>query len=72
MTASLFAAEPTLPWQRKIRRVGQTNMTEHDPAVLDVDRWAKEREERRISRLDVGQRHQGNFCPEPLPDFGKT
>jgi hypothetical protein len=40
ITASLFAAEPTLPWQRKIRRVGQTNMTEHDPAVLDVEQWA--------------------------------
>jgi hypothetical protein len=40
MTASLFAAEPALPWQRKIRRVGQTNMTEHDPAVLDVEQWA--------------------------------
>ena len=36
---SLFAAEPA-PWQRKIRRVGQTNMTEHDPAVLDVEQWA--------------------------------
>src|SRR5437764_9552810 len=34
------AAEPPVPWQRKIRRVGQTNMTEHDPAVLDVEQWA--------------------------------
>jgi hypothetical protein len=40
MAASLFAAEPAVPWQRKIRRVGQTNMTEHDPAVLDVEQWA--------------------------------
>ena len=29
-----------MPWQRKIRRLGQTNMTEHDPAVLDVEQWA--------------------------------
>jgi hypothetical protein len=34
---SLFAAEPIVPWQRKIRRLGQTNMTEHDPVVLDVE-----------------------------------
>src|ERR1019366_4520945 len=34
------AAEPPVPWQRKIRRLGQTNMTEHDPAVLDVEQWA--------------------------------
>src|ERR1700744_1149251 len=30
----------TLPWQQKIRRVGQTNMTEYDPAVMNVDQWA--------------------------------
>jgi|SRR5215469_3169178 len=28
------------PWQKRIRRVGQTNMTEHDPAVMNVDAWA--------------------------------
>ncbi|HEY4357461.1 MAG TPA: alpha-amylase family protein [Acidobacteriaceae bacterium] len=27
-------------WQSKVRRVGQTNMTEHDPAVMDVEAWA--------------------------------
>lgn len=40
MAASLFAADATVPWQRKIRRAGQTNMTEHDPVVLDVEQWA--------------------------------
>ncbi|MGC9951122.1 MAG: alpha-amylase family protein [Bryobacteraceae bacterium] len=40
IAASLFAATPAAPWQRKLRRVGQTNMTEHDPVVLDVDQWA--------------------------------
>src|SRR5580704_12819234 len=29
-----------LPWARKIRRLGQLNMTEHDPIVLDVEQWA--------------------------------
>jgi hypothetical protein len=28
------------PWQKKIRRVGQTNMTEHDPAVMNIEEWA--------------------------------
>ncbi|MDE3104086.1 MAG: beta-galactosidase trimerization domain-containing protein [Acidobacteriota bacterium] len=28
------------PWQARVRRVGQTNMTEHDPAVMDVEAWA--------------------------------
>src|SRR5436305_6126579 len=40
MASSLAATEGTTPWQRRIRRVGQTNMTEHDPAVLDVEQWA--------------------------------
>ena len=35
IATSLLAAGPASPWQRKIRRVGQTNMTEHDPAVLE-------------------------------------
>ncbi|UWZ82572.1 alpha-amylase family protein [Occallatibacter riparius] len=28
------------PWQKSVRRVGQTNMTEHDPAVMDIEAWA--------------------------------
>ena len=32
--------QSTVPWQQKIRRVGQTNMTEYDPAVMNVDQWA--------------------------------
>ena len=38
-STQLFA-QAEIPWQRKIRRLGQTNMTEHDPAVLDVEQWA--------------------------------
>jgi hypothetical protein len=40
MTAPMMAASSDVPWQRKIRRLGQTNMTEHDPAVLNVEEWA--------------------------------
>ncbi|MGB7283253.1 MAG: alpha-amylase family protein, partial [Candidatus Acidiferrum sp.] len=32
--------EPGGPWHQKIRRVGQLNMTEHDPAVMNVEEWA--------------------------------
>jgi len=28
------------PWQEQVRRVGQTNMTEHDPAAMNVEKWA--------------------------------
>jgi hypothetical protein len=30
----------TEPWQQRVRRVGQSNMTEHDPAVMDIEQWA--------------------------------
>jgi hypothetical protein len=32
--------QSTVPWQQNIRRVGQTNLTEYDPAVMNVDQWA--------------------------------
>ena len=32
--------QSTVPWQNNIRRVGQTNLTEYDPAVMNVDQWA--------------------------------
>ena len=40
MAGPLMAAGSEVPWQRRIRRLGQTNMTEHDPAVLNVEEWA--------------------------------
>ena len=40
MAGPLLAADVEIPWQRKIRRVGQLNMTEHDPVALDVEQWA--------------------------------
>src|SRR5437879_5854835 len=38
--SSPAAAQVAVPWARKIRRLGQLNMTEHDPVVLDVELWA--------------------------------
>jgi len=40
LAGPLLAAEAEVPWQRKIRRLGQLNMTEHDPVVLNVEEWA--------------------------------
>ncbi|HEY1647593.1 MAG TPA: alpha-amylase family protein [Terracidiphilus sp.] len=39
------AAEPSdspdsIPWQRRLRRAGQLNMTEHDPVSLNIEEWA--------------------------------
>src|SRR5690242_21667429 len=30
----------TLSWQQRIRRVGQTNMTEYDGVAMNVEQWA--------------------------------
>ena len=38
----LVALDPSSePWQKHVRRVGQTNLTEHDPAVMDINAWAE-------------------------------
>ena len=41
LPARLAPVDPSiLPWQQSIRRVGQSNMTEHDPAVMNIEEWA--------------------------------
>ena len=41
LPARLAPIDPSsLPWQQNIRRVGQSNMTEHDPAVMNIEQWA--------------------------------
>src|SRR5450755_1613923 len=41
LPARLAAVDPSiLSWQQNIRRVGQSNMTEHDPAVMNIEEWA--------------------------------
>ncbi len=32
--------DPGAPWHQRVRRIGQTNMTEHDPAVMNIEEWA--------------------------------
>jgi Hypothetical glycosyl hydrolase 6/Beta-galactosidase trimerisation domain len=34
------AAPAGISWHQRVGRVGQTNFTEHDPAVLNVEQWA--------------------------------
>jgi hypothetical protein len=40
LAGTMFAGASEFPWQKKIRRVGQLNMTEHDPVALDIEAWA--------------------------------
>src|ERR1017187_10087178 len=65
MAGSLLASGAEVPWQRKIRRLGQTNMTEHDPAVLDVEQWADYWASLKVDADGERHRHSGI-----LPDEG--
>src|SRR4051794_29873885 len=38
--APAVGIDPEVGWQRRVRRIGQLNMTEHDPVALDVEAWA--------------------------------
>jgi hypothetical protein len=40
--SALSAPPPqgNLPWQRRLGRIGQLNMTEHDPVTLNIEEWA--------------------------------
>jgi hypothetical protein len=40
LPARLEPERAAQPWQKSVRRVGQTNMTEHDPAVMNIEAWA--------------------------------
>ena len=41
LPARLGAMDAAAPaWLQQIRRVGQSNMTEHDPAVMNIEEWA--------------------------------
>jgi hypothetical protein len=39
-TSPATGSKANIPWHQKIRRAGQVNITEHDPAVMDVKAWA--------------------------------
>src|SRR3954452_522089 len=38
--APAVGVDAEVGWQRRVRRIGQLNMTEHDPVALDVEAWA--------------------------------
>jgi hypothetical protein len=67
MATSLFAADTAIPWQRRIRRVGQTNMTEHDPVVLDVEQWADYWDSLKVDAVMVSVTGILAFYPTKVP-----
>jgi hypothetical protein len=58
-------AEPF--WTRKIRRLGQLNMTEHDPIALDVEAWADYWASLRVDAVLVSVTGILAFYPTKVP-----
>jgi hypothetical protein len=56
-----------VPWQKKLRRIGQTNITEHDPAVLDVEAWADYWSSAKVGAVFVSVTGIVAFYPSKVP-----
>lgn len=70
--ASLLAAESEIPWHQKIRRVGQVNMTEHDPAVMNVEEWANYWGSLHVDAVLVSVTGIVAFYPTKIPYFRRA
>ena len=61
------AAAPTEPWHQRIRRVGQINMTEHDPVSLNVEEWADYWASLKVNAVQISVTGILAFYPSKVP-----
>jgi hypothetical protein len=64
---SLFAAPATEPWHQRARRVGQINMTEHDPVSLNVEEWADYWASLKVNAVQISVTGILAFYPSKVP-----
>ncbi|MEO7145971.1 MAG: alpha-amylase family protein [Bryobacteraceae bacterium] len=69
---SLLAAGAPVPWHQRIRRVGQINMTEHDPAVMNVEEWANYWAGLKVDAVLVSVTGILAFYPTKVPYFRRA
>ncbi len=71
LAGSLFAtpapAANTQPWHQRIRRVGQVNMTEHDPVDMNVEEWADYWASLKVDAVQVSVTGILAFYPSKVP-----
>ena len=72
IAGSLFADQPSDSWTQKIRRVGQINMTEHDPVEMDVEQWANYWANLKVDAVLVSVTGIVAFYPSQLPYFHRA
>jgi hypothetical protein len=62
------AAETSqVPWHQRIRRMGQVNMTEHDPVSMDVEEWADYWASLKVDAVQVSVTGILAFYPSKVP-----
>lgn len=65
--ATVAAASAASPWHQQVRRVGQVNFNEHDPAELDVEAWARCWAELKVDAVLVSVTGIIAFYPTQVP-----
>ena len=64
----LPAAAPTHAlWHQRVRRVGQLNMTEHDPVTLNVEEWADYWASLKVDAVQISVTGIVAFYPSKVP-----
>ena len=67
LASSVFAAPGSQPWHQRIRRVGQVNMTEHDPVSMNVEEWADYWASLKVDAVQVSVTGILAFYPSKVP-----
>ena len=60
-------ADQALPWYRRARRLGQTNLVEVDASRLDVDHWRQQWRRTRVDGVLVNCGGIAAYYPTDVP-----
>ena len=69
VAGNLSAVDTTKLWQQRIRRVGQLNMTEHDPVDLNVEEWANYWQSVKVDVIFISVTGIIAYYPTKVPFF---
>lgn len=64
---SAQATNSHVPWHQRIRRMGQINMTEHDPVSMNVEEWADYWASLKVDAVQVSVTGILAFYPSKVP-----
>ncbi len=66
------AASGGKPWQQNVHRVGQLNMTEHDPVELNIEEWANYWQSLKVDVVFISVTGILAFYPTKVPYFKRA